>query len=61
MIGRNEIVLVLLLAMYLVFAYQLSHLLHQKRYGAFALRLLLAPVILLFDWPIRRSTFRNDK
>lgn len=52
--------LVTLLAIaYLLFAWQLSDLMRRGRYGEFLLRLILAPVILLFDWPIDRRRWRQ--
>ena len=58
-IGGSELALLVMLAVYAWFAWQLGHLLRAKRYGAFLLRLVLAPVILLFDWPMPRSRLRK--
>jgi hypothetical protein len=59
-IGPSELVTIGVVGVYAWFAYQLGGLLRQGRYRAFFVRLLLAPVIMLFDWPIRRGEFRKD-
>ncbi len=61
MIGRGELVVIVVVGMYLIFAYQLSHLLRDGRWGTFLLRLMLSPIILLFDWPIRRRRWRDGE
>ena len=55
----SKLLFILMVVVYLIFASQLAGVLRAKRYGEFFLRLLLAPVILLFDWPIRRSQWRD--
>ncbi len=55
----RRLLTVLVIVMYAVFAYQLSGLWRRGRYGQFFLRLLLAPVILLFDWPVHRSHWKD--
>ena len=52
-----KLLYVLLIITYVIFAHQLMDLLRRKQYAKFLLRLLLAPVIFLFDWPIARRDF----
>jgi hypothetical protein len=55
----SKLLMLVMLLVYLAFASQLITLWRTKRYGQFFLRLLLAPVILLFDWPIQRTQWKR--